>query len=282
MQEKKSVGRYCRSIAIAGIAAVMMMPGSSVASRLTSTWVDQCPQVDGQSGDWVSLPRIEIRSHRLTVSAANDRSHFYLLVQRPVNLGVPGARRMVLWIDPSGKREKRFGFAYRMVEDGPGGMNDSSGSAPASFSEMRGAVMEPLQQAGDQIVYYDHPGADPEVITMPEEPGLHAAMKVEGEDLVFEFSIPLQDSTKQCELHVLPGDVFSLGIETIVVPRPPKPPGDFPDFARNNARAGGEQEFTPPGNVKPGIRPPGKGREMDDQPKIEWIQVRLSDARKKG
>jgi hypothetical protein len=276
----KSIGRYRRSVAITGLIAVMMMPGIGLAGRLASAWVDQKPLVDGLNGDWASLPRMEIRSCCMAVSAANDSNHFYLMIQRPANLHVPGARRMVLWIDPAGKREKRFGFTYRMVDHGLGGMDDSSGSAPASSSEMRGAVMEPLQQAEDQIVFYDYPGADPEVITMPEGPGLHAAMKVQGEDLVFEFSIPLQDSARQCELNVLPGDVFSLGIETIVVPRPPKPAGDFPGFARSNARTEGEQEFTPSRDVKPGIRPPGKGREMDVQPKIEWIQVHLSDVRK--
>jgi hypothetical protein len=298
-----TAGRLCIGIALLTAVLSAASPVSGKTVEMTSQRMNQPLKVDGVRADWPDRSILFFSEEEVFIGATNDANNLYLVLQfrnpdwaRWIRMG-----GLTVYLDPEGKKGKDFKLKFTggptmkeiMAASGKSG-SDQNRRMPDNNMEGRGPGMN--DEVENPFLCYQKKFLTEKAIPMDGGEGPAVAGAMDKEFFVYEFSIPLKESTvKTYGLGAKPGIPIGVGFiwGDIEMKKPEGMGGGEMGgggFPGGGGGGGGMPPGGGPGGGGPGGGGPGGGSGggrgqggMSTPEKQEvWVKVQLAGPDQKG
>jgi hypothetical protein len=232
------------------LALLLVLAAGCGDYEMDSLWLgDSEIVIDGNSSDWRgSLYYLD--DEKASIGIKNDAEHLYLclITQEPTRSRQAVSRGLILWFDPSGGKEKKFGINYPLgagagMRPGPGQRGQVRD--PEKIRENREAA---AAASLEELKFLDANGQELNLMKVEELTGMEIAAESTGGMFIYELKVPLRTpSDLPSVLGAQPGRILSIGLEI--------PKMDMPSM--RGSRPGGGMGGRPGGRGTGGM--PGGG-----------------------
>jgi hypothetical protein len=197
---------FAGAVALCALGAAL----AAAPAPLTSAWRTAAVAIDGAADEW---PTVETVDKNLFAAAVNDDQFLYLTVSATS----PGMRALlatglIVWLDPTGKKEQTFGIWMGGVE--PPLLPGMTADAPRSSSTGR---------SGRTLTEFDLLGPNKNqrrLIDITPELGLELATGTDDTAILYELKVPLSSTAdRRYAVNTKPGATIAVGLATPSSPR---------------------------------------------------------------
>jgi hypothetical protein len=228
-----------------GIALPLPSSGCGGGNSLQSGWVDHDVTVDGDLQEWQGHLTL-VEDADVDLGVLNDDEYLYVSLvtasreaQRQIQM-----RGLIVWLDPTGEKEKTFGIRYPLgLQTADLGNLDMPGMRERGepSAEDRQRAQELFEETLDELEIL-HGEDQRRRLDTAEAAGIEVRVRPSAASLSYELRIPLrsQEGSKYF-VRAEPGQKVSIGIATPEVDREAMMAqfGDHSGPGRDGGRPGG-------------------------------------------
>ena len=199
---------------ILAVATITLLSGCN-APPLTSVWQNNDIVVDGTDTEWQDVRQYYDEKTRTVVGVINNVQHLYLRVATSDRSMKTALQRqgLIVWFDPAGGKEKRFGLQFPVTGTGMG----SHGGTPPKSSYLLSEPPRPARSGRNKVALLG-PGENRQSI-LPQDDveaaGIRLAMGSNAGPVVLEMAVPLaQTASTPFAVDATPGATIGIGLMT--------------------------------------------------------------------
>jgi hypothetical protein len=208
---------------ILGMALALPSSGCGGGNSLQSGWVDHDVTVDGDLQEWQGHLTL-FEDAEVDLGVLNDEEYLYVSivtasrdVQRQIQM-----RGLIVWLDPTGDKEKTFGIRYPLgLQTADLGNLDMQGMRERGepSAEERQRAQELFEETLDELEIL-HSEDHRRRLHTAEATGIEVRVRPSAASLTYELRIPLEPQEgSEYFVRAEPGQKVSIGIATPEVDR---------------------------------------------------------------
>jgi hypothetical protein len=282
---------FCRLFILLLFFPLVSTPASGKTIEMASHWVQQPLKIDGVRADWPDRSILFFNDQEIFIGACNDSTNLYLILhfRNPDWARLIRRGGLTVYLDAAGKKGKDFKLQFTGGPTMKEIMAVSGTNAAGGTDRMRGERDGRMRGGNDTIenpfLCYQKEYLTEKAIPMDGGEGPAVAGALDQEFFVYEFSVPLRESTvKAFGLGTVPGKTIGVGFvwgEMNMKKRPEGMSGDmgdggFPGGGGGGMPSGGGRGGGPGGGPGGGHGGGPMGGNRQEKQEI-WVKVQLAD-----